>query len=56
MPIRVLHVSAYFAPAFVYGGPPRTIHALCKALGAAGVDVEVMTTTANGPGEPLPAA
>jgi glycosyltransferase involved in cell wall biosynthesis len=54
--LRVLHVSAYFAPAFVYGGPPRTIHALCKALGSVGVDVDVMTTTANGPGEPLQAA
>jgi glycosyltransferase involved in cell wall biosynthesis len=56
MPIRALHVCAYFAPAFVYGGPPRTIHALCRALGVAGVDVDVMTTTANGRGEPLPAA
>jgi glycosyltransferase involved in cell wall biosynthesis len=54
--IRVLHVSPYFAPAFVYGGPPRSIHALCKALVQAGVGIEVMTTTANGVGDPLPAA
>lgn len=54
--LRVLHVSAYFAPAFVYGGPPRSIHALCKALDTAGVDVDVLTTTANGDREPLPAA
>ena len=51
-PVRVLHVSAYFAPAFRYGGPPRTILGLCQALGRAGVDVEVFTTTANGD-EPL---
>jgi glycosyltransferase involved in cell wall biosynthesis len=53
--MRVLHVTPYFAPAFRYGGPPRSILGLCRALGDAGVDVEVFTTTANGP-EPLPAA
>lgn len=53
--MRVLHVSPYFAPAFRYGGPPRTILGLCRSLGEAGVDVEVFTTTANGP-EPLPPA
>ena len=50
--MRVLHVTPYFAPAFRYGGPPRSILGLCRSLGAAGVDVEVFTTTANGP-EPL---
>ena len=53
--MRVLHVTPYFAPAFRYGGPPRSILGLCRALGEAGVDVEVFTTTANG-AEPLPAA
>jgi glycosyltransferase involved in cell wall biosynthesis len=52
--VRVLHVTPYFAPAFRYGGPPRSILGLCQSLGDAGVDVEVFTTTANGP-EPLPA-
>jgi glycosyltransferase involved in cell wall biosynthesis len=52
---RVLHVSAYFAPAFRYGGPPRSILGLCQALGRVGVGVEVFTTTANG-NDPLPAA
>lgn len=46
--MRVLHVSAYFAPAFVYGGPPRSILGLCQALLRVGVDVCVFTTTANG--------
>ena len=50
--MRVLHVTPYFAPAFRYGGPPRSILGLCRALGDAGVDVEVFTTTANGD-EPL---
>jgi len=53
--LRVLHVTPYFAPAFRYGGPPRSILGLCHALDAAGVDVEVFTTTANGD-TPLPAA
>jgi glycosyltransferase involved in cell wall biosynthesis len=50
--VRVLHVTPYFAPAYRYGGPPRSILGLCRALGDAGVDVEVFTTTANGD-EPL---
>ena len=46
--MRVLHVTAYFAPAFSYGGPPRSLLGLCRGLQRAGVDVEVFTTTANG--------
>jgi glycosyltransferase involved in cell wall biosynthesis len=53
--VRVLHVTPYFAPAYRYGGPPRSILGLCRALGVAGVDVEVFTTTANGD-QPLPSA
>ncbi len=53
--MRVLHVTPYFAPAFRYGGPPRSILGLCRALMEAGVEIEVFTTTANGP-EPLAAA
>jgi glycosyltransferase involved in cell wall biosynthesis len=50
---RVLHVSAYYAPAWRYGGPPRSIHGLCRALCRRGLDVRVFTTDANGD-EPLP--
>jgi glycosyltransferase involved in cell wall biosynthesis len=46
--LRVVHVCAYFAPAFVYGGPPRSVLGLCRAQRDAGVDVRVVTTTANG--------
>jgi len=49
--MRVLHASPYFAPAFVYGGPPRSVLGLCRALQAAGADVSVVTTTANGDSE-----
>jgi glycosyltransferase involved in cell wall biosynthesis len=49
--LRVVHVCAYFAPAFVYGGPPRSILGLCRAQHDAGIDVRVVTTTANGDSE-----
>ena len=51
--MRVLHVSSYFPPAYRYGGPPASILGLCHGLQRAGVDVEVVTTTANGEA-PLP--
>ena len=47
--MRVVHITPYFAPAFRYGGPPRSVLGLCKGLQRAGVQVEVLTTTANGP-------
>lgn len=46
--MRVLHITAYYAPAYVYGGPPRSIHGLVLALQRQGVDVDVFTTDANG--------
>lgn len=46
--MKILHVSPYFAPAFVYGGPPRSVLGLCKALRRAGVEAEVAATAANG--------
>ena len=51
--VRVLHVSAYFPPARPYGGPPASVLGLCRGLQRAGVEVEVVTTTANG-SESLP--
>jgi glycosyltransferase involved in cell wall biosynthesis len=49
--IRVVHAVPYFAPAFCYGGPPRSVFGLCQGLQRNGVAVEVVTTTANGRGE-----
>ena len=49
--MRAIHVTPYFAPAFCYGGPPRSILGLCRGLRSASVDVEVLTTTADGMGE-----
>jgi glycosyltransferase involved in cell wall biosynthesis len=53
--MNVVHVSAYFAPAWGFGGPPRSLFALCEAQQAAGLDVEVFTTTANTGDELAPA-
>ena len=41
-------MSPYFAPARPYGGPPSSVLGLCRGLQRAGVEVEVITTTANG--------
>lgn len=49
--MRILHVTPYFAPAYCYGGPPRSILGLSRALLARQVEVEVITTTANLPHE-----
>lgn len=46
-------MTPYFAPAFVYGGPPRSILGLCAALTRLGIGVDVVTTTANGEAAPL---
>jgi glycosyltransferase involved in cell wall biosynthesis len=46
--LRVVHITPYFAPAFRYGGPPRSILGLCKGLQAAGVEVDVITTASDG--------
>jgi glycosyltransferase involved in cell wall biosynthesis len=52
--MRIVHVTPYFAPAFVYGGPPRSVLGLCQALARAGSDIQVLTTDANGDRELAP--
>jgi glycosyltransferase involved in cell wall biosynthesis len=52
--MHVIHVSPYFAPAYGFGGPPRSLLALSRAQRGAGLTVEVFTTTANN-GTALPA-
>ena len=53
--LRVVHVSPYFPPALQYGGPPASVLGLCQGLQRVGVDVDVVTTTANGVSQ-LPAS
>lgn len=47
--LRVLHVIPAYFPATRYGGPTECMHRLCEALPAHGVDVDVVTTDADGP-------
>jgi glycosyltransferase involved in cell wall biosynthesis len=46
--VRVLHVCGIYVPATEWGGPTYAVANYAKALLAAGVEVEVFTTTARG--------
>ncbi|CAN5829642.1 glycosyltransferase [soil metagenome] len=47
-PLRLLHVVPTYLPAVRYGGPIRSVHALCRELAAQGHDVHVFTTSVDG--------
>jgi glycosyltransferase involved in cell wall biosynthesis len=51
--MRVLCVAGYYKPAYVYGGPVRSVPDLCEAMAQIGARVTVFTTNANGPGQVL---
>lgn len=51
--MRILCVTSYYKPAYVYGGPVKSVAAVCEALARAGQSVTVFTTNANGPGQIL---
>jgi glycosyltransferase involved in cell wall biosynthesis len=51
--MRVLHVTPFFAPAWVYGGLPEAAYQFAKHEAAAGAAVRVLTTDANGWGKRL---
>jgi len=44
--LHVLHVSPYFPPTWAYGGIPRIVYGLGRALVARGVETSVWTTDA----------
>lgn len=48
--MRILHVVPSYLPAWRYGGPIRSVHGLARAQAAAGHEVKVLTTNADGPG------
>jgi glycosyltransferase involved in cell wall biosynthesis len=48
--LRLLHVVPTYLPALRYGGPIRSVHALCRALAAQGHEADVFTTNVDGPG------
>jgi glycosyltransferase involved in cell wall biosynthesis len=49
--LRLLHVVPTYLPAVRYGGPIRSVHALCRELAAEGHDVQVFTTSVDGPSD-----
>jgi glycosyltransferase involved in cell wall biosynthesis len=49
--VRVLHVVPSYYPAVRYGGPIESVKGLCGALAACGVELDVATTNADGPGD-----
>ena len=55
-PIRVLHVSPFFAPAWVYGGLVESVYQFARHLACAGAAVRVLTTDASGAGRKLDSA
>lgn len=46
--MKLLAITPYYKPAYVYGGPVRSTAALYEGLVKLGVDVTVITTNANG--------
>jgi len=46
--MKLLFVTPFYEPAYVYGGPTRSIPGLCEGLIKQGQSVEVFTTDANG--------
>jgi glycosyltransferase involved in cell wall biosynthesis len=54
--VRVLHVTPFFAPAWIYGGLPEAVYQLGRHEAGAGAAVRVLTTDANGWDKRLDAA
>ncbi len=46
--MKILYVCSYYKPAYVYGGPAKSVAAMCEALVRQGAQVTVLTTNANG--------
>ena len=46
--MRILCITGYYKPAYVYGGPIHSVSMLCEELVRSGVQVTVSTTGANG--------
>lgn len=47
--MKILHIVPTYLPAYRYGGPIQSVHALNKYLVRAGAEVEVYTTAIDGP-------
>lgn len=51
--MKICHITPAYHPAYYYGGPSYSVHALCRHLAGLGNQVRVLTTTANGPATDL---
>lgn len=49
--MKILQIIPTYKPAYVYGGPVFSTSLLCENLAAAGHEVKMLTTTANGKAE-----
>ncbi len=49
--MRLLHITPTYIPAYRYGGPIYSVHALCRSLAAANHEVHVLTTSVDGSGD-----
>ncbi len=49
--MRILVITSYYKPAYIYGGPVRSIHRRNQVLAAQGHAVHTFTTNANGTGD-----
>jgi glycosyltransferase involved in cell wall biosynthesis len=48
--MRILCITPFYRPSYIYGGPTRSIPALCEGLVDLGCNVSVYSTNANGSG------
>ena len=48
--MRILHLTPYYAPSYVYGGVVRALEGLAEAQVAAGHSVRILTSDAANPG------
>lgn len=46
--MKIIHLSASYKPAYIYGGPTMSVSLLCEQLQNQKLAIEVLTTTANG--------
>lgn len=46
--MKILVVASYYKPAYIYGGPSKSVPILCEAISRSGHEVVVFTTNANG--------
>jgi len=50
--LKIIHITASYKPAYIYGGPIQSVGKLCEAIISdvhhRHIDLEVFTTTANG--------